>query len=199
MSKSEATSTIEEDKELLSLLKQDDEKGLELIFDRYYKYLVVTAYKMLNDDHQARDLVQDVFFKFWEKRNELDIQISLKAYLRRAVVNKVLDEMRKRKRMVWSDEVVEYNQGTASATALEQLQVQDLQKTIDTAIENLPERCRQVFSLSRFENLSHKSIAQELGISVKTIESQMTKALKVIRKAVDNHGHLLWISYFLIN
>ncbi len=186
--KAPVLSMNEEDQQLLELLLKDDEKGLELIFDRYYKYLVITAYKMINDDHKARDLVQDVFFRFWEKRETLNIQISLKAYLRRAVVNRVLDEMRKQKRHIWDEHTAGSTQIADSSSVLDHLETRDLQKTIDHAIASLPERCRQVFSLSRFENMSHKEIANELGISVKTIESQITKALKILRKAVEAYN-----------
>lgn len=200
-SQNTSTSSInKEDQQLLALLLENDEKGLKLIFERYYKYLVVTAYKMLNDNHKARDLVQDVFFRFWEKRETLNIQISLKAYLRRAVVNRVLDDIRKRKRHIWDEQVVETQQMSENVTVLDHLETNDLQQVIDQAIASLPERCRVVFSLSRFENMSHKEIAQGLSISTKTIESQITKALKVLRAAVEAYNavfiatiNLLWL------
>lgn len=200
-SQNTSTSSInKEDQQLLALLLKNDEKGLELIFERYYKYLVVTAYKMLSDDHKARDLVQDVFFRFWEKRGTLNIQISLKAYLRKAVVNRVLDDIRKHKRHIWDEQIVETQQMTESVTVLDHLETTDLQQVIDQAIASLPKRCRMVFSLSRFENMSHKEIAQELSISTKTIESQITKALKVLRAAVEAYNaifiatiNLLWL------
>lgn len=196
--KTNIPSVNEEDQQLLTLLLNDDEKGMEFIFDRYYKYLVVVAYKMLNDDHKARDFVQDVLFRVWEKRRNLNIEISLKAYLRRAVVNRVLDDMRKRKRHVWSEELVETSQVAEKLTALDHLEANDLQQVINKAVASLPERCRQVFSLSRFENMSHKEIAEELSISVKTIESQMTKALKILRKTVEKYNAIFMAGLILL-
>lgn len=184
---SEMLSTSEEEKEWLHLLLTNDEKALELIFERYYKYLVVTAFNVVNDSHKARDLVQDVFFNFWKKREALNIQTSLKSYLRKAVINRALDEIKKQKRMIWDEEVVEYNQPVQKEEAINNLAAEDLQQVINYAIDQLPEKCRLVFSLSRFEEMSHKEIAAHLSISVKTIENQITKALKVIRSAVEKH------------
>ena len=180
-----------EDKDWLAQLLQDDEKGLQSIFDRYYKYLVVTAFKVVNDDHQARDIVQDVFFDFWKKRAQHNINISLKAYLRRAVVNRSIDFLRKKKRIGTSEEITDYNQPSNTASIQDILETNDLQSALHAAIDGLPERCRQVFSLSRFEDMSHKEIAAKLDISVKTIENQMTKALKILRKVLENYQTVL--------
>lgn len=183
-----------EDKDWLEKLQQDDEKGLQLIFDRYYKYLVVTAFKVLNDDHQARDIVQDVFFSFWKKRTELDINISLKAYLRRAVVNRCIDFLRSKKRKGTDVEISDSNQPTDQFSIQDTLEVNDLQTALQAGIDGLPERCRQVFSLSRFEDMSHKEIAAKLDISVKTIENQMTKALKILRNVLQNYQAIIaWL------
>ena len=193
-----------EEHEWLQLLRQDDEKGMQLIFDRYYKYLVVTACNVLGDDHKARDLVQDVFFEFWKKRETLELTTSLKAYLRRAVVNRSISEIRKRKRVELSDSPGEEGTIQREASALQELEAEDLQRVINRAIDTLPAGCRRVFALSRFENLSHKEIAAKLDISVKTIENQITKALKVLRVATQRYGVkaivgglLVWIEYFL--
>lgn len=183
-----------EDKGWLEQLLNDDEKGLEAIFDRYYKYLVVTAFKIVNDDHQARDIVQDVFFDFWRKREQHNINISLKAYLRRSVSNRCIDVLRSRKRIGSSAEITDYNQPTDTASIQEVLETNDLQAALQAGIESLPERCREVFSLSRFEDMSHKEIAEKLGISVKTIENQMTKALKVLRKVLAEYRAIVtWL------
>ena len=180
-----------QEKEWLQALQGGSHAALEAIFDSYYKYLVVSAYKLIQDDERAKDLVQDVFFTLWTKREELAIQGSLKAYLRRAVVNRAIDEIRKNKRLVWDEDAAANQQVSASPSADQLLDAQDLQQTINGAIQGLPEKCRVVFGLSRFENLSHKEIAEQLGISTKTIENQITKALKIIRLAVDQRSDLL--------
>lgn len=180
--------TATEEKVWLQQLIKGDEKALQNIFERYYKYLVVTAYNILHDDERAKDMVQDVFFGLWKKREKLNVQGELKPYLRRAVVNRAIDVWRSKKKGGTWEEVSEVTQPSGEASAQQQLEGADLQKAINAAIDSLPERCRQVFALSRFENLSHKEIAQQLDISVKTIENQMTKALRIIRKALAEHG-----------
>ncbi len=189
-----------EEKGWLELLQTDDEQAMEKIFQHYYKYLVVTSYNILNDDAKAKDLVQDTFFDLWQKRNELTIDLSLKAYLRRAVINKSIDEIRRRKKLVFNDEIVE-QQVEEESLELEEVDSSDLQAHMMRAIELLPEKCKVVFKLSRFEGLAHKEIAAELGISTKTIENQITKALKLIRKNMGVAGRismLAWI-YFVQN
>jgi len=183
--------SISEEKDWLELLRKDDERGMQLIFERYYKYLVVTAYNIQDDDNRAKDIAQDVLFEFWKKRESLEITTSLKAYLRRAVLNKSIDEIRSRKRLVFDDKIMEQQMDTAEATTNVSLEQQDLKHLITSAIESLPERCKLVFRLSRFEDMSHKEIAAQLNISTKTIENQITKALKQIRAQLAQYGKIV--------
>jgi len=190
-----------EEKGWLDLLKSDDESAMEKIFQEYYKYLVVTSYNIIDDDAKAKDLVQDTFFDFWQKRNELSLDISLKAYLRRAVINKSIDEIRRRKKIVFNDEIVDHAIESDAAAYHEEVDNSDLKAMMMKSIELLPEKCKVVFKLSRFEGFTHKEIASELGISTKTIENQITKALKSIRKTMGQAGKigvLAWI-YFIQN
>ncbi|MFT6357401.1 MAG: RNA polymerase sigma-70 factor (ECF subfamily) [Saprospiraceae bacterium] len=182
-----------EDKGWLAQLLNDDEKGLQSIFDRYYKYLVVTAYKVVNDDHQARDIVQEVFFDFWKKRAQHNINISLKSYLRRAVVNRSIDYLRSKKRIGSNEEITDYNQPANTASIQDIMETNDLQAALQAGIDSLPTRCREVFSLSRFEDLSHKEIATKLDISVKTIENQMIQALKTLAKSLSQLPNSNWL------
>ena len=187
--------TTTEEKKWLQLLLKDDEKALQLIFDRYYKYLVVTAYNLLGDDHRSKDLVQDVFFELWKKRENLNVHGSLKSYLRKAVINRCIDEIRRKKRSGTPEDIRNFEQPDQNTSPQQQLETQELQQVINRAIDSLPHRCREVFALSRLEGWSHKEIAEKLGISVKTIENQMTKALKIIRAVVNKYG--LWIGELL--
>ncbi len=186
-----------EEQQILSLLKEDDERAMEHIFTAYYPYLVNSAYHVLQDEHQAKDLVQDVLFNFWVKREEIQINNGLRAYLKRATVNKSIDQIRRKKRFGVPEEITDFNQASLDSSVLEVMETSDLEATILAAIDTLPERCRLIFSLSRFEDLSHKEIAGKLDISTKTIENQMTKALKVIRLAVQQYKELciafLWL------
>ncbi|MEM1215974.1 MAG: RNA polymerase sigma-70 factor [Bacteroidota bacterium] len=173
-------------------LRTGDEQALEWLFSQYYRYLVVSSYNILQDDARAKDLVQDVFFKLWNQRASLTDITNVKAYLRRAVVNKSIDEVRRNKRISLRDEWHEDTSRGTTIGADDELAAQDLKTVIHAAIERLPERCRLIFSLSRFEQLPQKEIAEQLGVSIKTVENQMTKALKLIRVAVERY-QALWV------
>ena len=137
-----------------------------------------------------------------EKRASLNVKGELKPYLRRAVVNRAIDVWRSKKSSGTWEEVSEITQASGEASVQQQLEGAELQQAINVAIDSLPERCRQVFALSRFENLSHKEISQQLDISVKTIENQMTKALRIIRVALAEHGLkgiIIWMLNWLAN
>ncbi len=178
------------DQSILALLRADDDHAMERIFEEYYSYLITTAYHVLMDQHQAKDLVQDVLFHFWSKKGTLTIESGLKSYLRRSVVNRSIDQIRRKKRFGVAEEITDYNQASTDVSTQELMETSDLQGAIMAAVENLPERCKLIFSLSRFEDMSHQQISDQLDISKKTIENQMTKALKTIRKAIQQYKDL---------
>lgn len=172
------------DQDLLALLAKRPEQALELLFRTYYAYLCRVAYRLLPDEGLAEDLVQEVFYEVWRRRNRLSITTSLRAYLRRATVNKTLNHIRDHgKKMLELEEGDLLEEETPSV--VQQLEASELQERIDRAVDQLPERCRIVFVLSRFEERSYQEIADDLGISVKTVENQISKALRLLRQALD--------------
>ncbi len=179
-----------EEKEWLQALKAGKEIALQKIFNHYYKYLVVTGYNITGDNEKAKDLVQDVFFELWKKREQLDIQSSLKSYLRRAVVNRSLNYIKTQKRFDFGDENFDAQTPDQAFSAQKILEGQDLKSALNAAIDSLPTKCKAIFMLSRYEKLSHKEIATKLDISTKTIENQITKALKIVRTAVEKYDTL---------
>ena len=179
-----------EEKEWLQSLKAGKEIALQRIFNHYYKYLVVTGYNITGDNEKAKDLVQDVFFELWKKRERLDIQSSLKSYLRRAVVNRSLNYIKTQKRFDFGDENFDAQTPDQAVSAQKILEAEDLKSALNGAIDGLPAKCKAIFMLSRYEKLSHKEIAAKLEISTKTIENQITKALKVVRLAVEKYDGL---------
>lgn len=138
--------------------------------------------RILPDSGLAEDLVQEVFLELWRKRSGIQIQISFRAYLRRAAVNKTLNYLRDQRLPISDEEFMPFQLASSTPQADETLETSELKEEIDRAISALPERCRQVFVLSRFEELSAKEIADLLDISPKTVENQMTKALKSLRE-----------------
>ncbi len=195
-------SIIHEEREWLRKLFEGDELAFQKIFYRYYEYLVLRAYHILHDEEKSKDMVQDVFFDFWKKRKELRIEGSLKAYLRKSVVNRAIDTWRSGKRMQIVQDHPLHEQPNQEVSGQQNLEHNELQIAINKAIDSLPERCRQVFLLSRFENMSHKEISESLDISTKTIENHMTKALRTIRRAIGLISFILagvWIISIVIN
>ncbi len=171
------------DNELLQSLATAGEDAVAQIFRRYYASICKAVYRIIPDPETAEDLAQDVFFELWRRRNTLQIGTSLPAYLRRAAVNKALNYLRDQK-ISWTDETTIPESTDPQAGAQSQLEAHELQTLIDGYVEQLPEKCRLVFVLSRYEHLSHTEIAEQLNISVKTVENQITKALRFLKQAL---------------
>ena len=188
-----ATST--EEQQLLTALKKGQDSALDELFRTHYVYLCQVVYRVLPDRHLAEDLVQEVFYELWRKREKLQIKQSVRAYLRRAAVNKTLNYIRAQKMPVDDEAYLPLNLSNKQASAQQELQAEELQQLINEAIGLLPERCRLIFTLSRHEEMANKEIAAHLDLSIKTIENQMTKALKLLKGALS--GYLMsWIILF---
>jgi RNA polymerase sigma-70 factor (ECF subfamily) len=181
-------------KTLLNRLKGDDESALKDIFYKYHPAVYQTILKIVIESNTAEDLVQDLFFRFWEKRHQLDIQGELGPYLRRMAVNEGLGYLRKNKKYSIEDIEEQYNLSADGGTDSLQLH-NDLQKAVQDALTHLPPKCRTVFSLSRFEGLSYREIGEEMNISIKTVENQMGKALKVMRALLKDYLPALLIFF----
>lgn len=176
------------DQELITLLKdpKQSEQAAELLFKKYYSQICYAVYRIIPDTTTSEDIAQDVFLEIWRKRETIEINSSVKAYLKRAGVNKALNHIRAKKVNFENDDSYEM-QNLSIRDHGDDVELLDLQDIIDKAIDSLPERCRIVFSLSRFEELSYKEIAAKLEISVKTVENQIGKALKIMRSAVESY------------
>jgi RNA polymerase sigma-70 factor (ECF subfamily) len=186
---------------LLSALRFGNEAALRQIFDRHYTLLLSDIYRLIPDESTCQDLAQELFVELWNKREQLDIHTSLRAYLRRAAVNKALNYIKATRRFQLDDAEDLGHLPDNSESDNQKREHQDtLEDALHTAIDALPEKCRLVFNLSRFEQLSHREIAEKLGISVKTIENQITKAMKMLRDAMKNHSEMssaviLWLNW----
>jgi RNA polymerase sigma-70 factor (ECF subfamily) len=171
------------DQELITSLQNGDESAMDVLFRRHYKSICRSVYRILKDNNLAEDIAQEVFLGLWKKRDKLKITTSVQAYLKRTAVNKSLNFIRDQK-IKFDDEEkmpVQYNN---QSTSQQKLDADDLQNLINDSIDLLPEKCRLVFTLSRFEEMTYQEIANELNISIKTVENQISKALKFLRKAL---------------
>ena len=176
------------DQDIIKLLKDplQAEQAAELLFRKYYSDVCYAVYRVIPDAAISEDVAQDVFMEIWKKRETIDINISVKAYLKRAGVNKALNKIRAKKMNFEGDDSFEMINLSIPDEG-DKVELIDLQDIIDKAIDSLPEKCRIVFSLSRFEELSYKEIASKLDISVKTVENQIGKALKILKSAVSSY------------
>lgn len=173
---------------------ENREAYFEALFHTYYKQLCRFSFRIVHDKDKAEDVVQTCFINFWHKRETIRIQTSFKAYLFRAVYNRSINEYSRSKKII-NEEVSVLNEtgGSVSDDPELLLQAQDVQKKIDQAIGAMPDGCRTIFMLSREDQLSYKEIAEMLEISVKTVENQMGKALRIMRE----HLFVLLIAYCL--
>lgn len=179
---------MESEKLKLLALKQGDEKVFESVFREYYLPLCVHVRRYLIDAETAEEVVQDMFFKMWEKREVLSVHTSLNAYLYKAVTNQALNYIRYQKMANQYKDYIGFN--TAITTVLnahEALVSSDLEGKIDSLIKSMPERRRMVFEMSRFEGLKYHEIAEKLNISIKTVEVQMSKALGFLRDRLKEY------------
>lgn len=191
-----------EEEAIKARLRAGDEAALEEVFHAYYANLCRTVYRVLPDAAMAEDLVQEVFYELWRKRANLEVKHGLGAYLRRAAVNKTLNYIRDQKLALTDEAALPPDLASSQPGAAQQLETNELRERMHAAIDALPERCRLVFVLSRFEEYSNQEIADRLGIRVKTVENQMTKALRLLRSAIEPYlslwaGILGWLFYHL--
>lgn len=173
-----------------------DHREFEELFRNYFTPLMAFSRRILGDEEDAREVVHQVFINLWEKRSELDLSTSLKSYLFTSVNNRSLNVIRDRRK--FSSEEVPERAGEWDVST--QLEAMELEEKIRAAIDTLPERCREIFELNRFEGLKYSEIATQLDISVKTVENQMTKALKLLREQLGKYlSILLWLMLFTLN
>lgn len=175
---------LHNDNNILERLRNDDRQALELLFKTHYAPLCRFAKNILKDKDQAEDMVQEVFLKIWDKRNELKVSSSLKAYLFMAVKNHCLNTLKLNERKNWLDEDMENDTLLSNNEVESKLNAKQLNEKIQQAIELLPEKCKLTFQLSRHEEMSYKEIAELMNVSVKTVENQMCKALSFLRKNI---------------
>ncbi len=157
------------------------EKYYESLFREFYTPLYHYAYTIVSEEMTAEEAVQEVFLKLWQKRETLNIETSVKAYLYRAVHNHCINFMNREKLKDKYQKHVSNRPIDYGLSPLNELQAKELKQKIAEAFKVLPEKCRTVFYLSRQEELSYKEIAEKLSISIKTVENQIGKALKILR------------------
>jgi len=158
-----------------------DDKAFEQMFKAHYKELHSYANVMLRDEDTAEEIVQSMFLKFWEKRELLNVQTSIKAYLYKCVYNDSLNYIKHQKVKTKYQDFAAYTMNDHHEAASSKVELTELQFKLQEALNELPEHCRTIFQMSRFEELKYREIAEQLDLSIKTVENQMGKALKILR------------------
>ena len=175
---------MESDSEIIRRIRQGDKREFEQLFRSSYASLVRYAQTIVRDHDTSEEIVQELFFRLWQDRESLKIESSLRGYLFRSVHNRALHYIEHLR-------VVEKHAGEAAAVAetvsepvTDAIYYSELQARVARVLERLPERCSEIFRLSRFEGLKYNEIAERLSVSMKTVEANMGRALKEFRKAL---------------
>lgn len=157
-----------------------------MLFKSHFQYLCHFAQQYVADADTARDICQKVFINLWEKRAEIDSSKSLKSYLFTSVKNRCLNHIRDQKK--FRSKVLDLDCADFSVVAdTDHFAVEELQDKIEKALGALPEKCRLVFEMSRFQSMKYKEIAEELAISQKTVEAHISKAMKHLREHLEEY------------
>lgn len=181
------------DQILAESIKNSNQGVFELVFNYYYSGLVVYADQIIKNNVVSEDIVQSVFLKLWETRETADIR-SFRSYLIQCVRNRCIDYIRSQKvRQRFDNQVIELDQAVFEHDFWTKSELGEL---IDCAIEELPDRCREIFIMSRYENLKIAEIAERLDISKRTVETQISKALKILRIKLIDYISLLFFYFF---
>ena len=177
--------------QLITTLKAGDITAFEMLFRTYYQPLCNYAYTFVQDRDEAEEIVQSTFLNVWEKRDSLSIHTAVKPYLyamvRNACLNVLKHEKVKQQHVALEMAVAERSVESVARTVM----ATELETKIYQAMDKLPEQCRLVFKLSRFEELKYAEIAEQLNISIKTVENQMGKALRIMREQLKDYLPLL--------
>lgn len=168
---------------------KEDEASFEMLFNKYYAILSGFAYRFIKDDDTSKDIVQNVFIKFYAVHASLEITSTIEAYLYKAVYNECLNELRKNN--VRKHHIQEYGEFVDTVYFDHAVEQNEREKSIYLAIEKLPPKCKEIFMLSRVHGRRNQEIAEELGISTRTVETQISIALKRLRKVL-----LVWLLVF---
>ncbi len=177
------------DNDILVELPQNGEKAMSMIYEHYYQQLCLRAIRYVKDSKIAEDLVQDLLVDIWKKRENLNINTSLIGYLQRSIVNKSLNWIRSQRVQIEDIDAVKSTSDN-NPDAQDIIEKTELEQHITKVIDGLPEKCRLVFVMSRFDLMSYKEIGDKLDISTKTVENQISKALRILRSDMKNFANI---------
>lgn len=178
---------IYDDHQLLSFIAKDDDLAFDEIYERYWSKLYAYAYNRIRIKEICEEIIQDVFVSLWSNRHILVLSAPLSTYLYTAVKYQILNFVKsERVRSAYAESFMKFRDSLFDDSTNEQMNLNDLKLLVEKSIEELPEKCREVFRMSRSQHLSIQEIALQLNISHKTVENHLTKALKHLRGSLGD-------------
>ncbi len=190
------------EQELVKTIKNGNKHGFEILFRTYYSRLCAYACSFVSQNDIAEDIVAEVFLHFWEKRESLPVPDVVSAYLLQSVKNACLNYLsreKSRKQTISENELkyleLKMSYPVSDRYPLGDLIGQELEEKIKQEIDKLPEQCREIFYLSRFEEMSHKEIALQLGISENTVKVQIYRALVKLKKGLEPYLPIIILKF----
>ncbi len=172
--------------DLLISLKNGDHAAMEYLYRMYWEVVLDAAYKRVRDEEIAQDITQEIFISVWENREKLNIDSSLEAWLKGAVRYKVINYIKSAiVKEKYKEDILWLIDDQAVSPAENMLMLKDLNKQLDMAMMDLPERMRLIFSMSRKQEKSAQEISVELNLSMQTVKNQISAALRLLRKKLS--------------
>lgn len=177
---------LEDTDTILKNIQKGDFQEFEKLFKDYYALLCRYALRFVKDTNQSEEIVQELFCQLWENRKTLKVHTSIKAYLYKATYFNSLQVLRKRGVKTQYEEYIKNNK-QENSLPIDSVEEKEIYNIVNRTLTNLPNRCSQIFKMSRFDGLKYHEIAEKLSISVKTVEANMGKALKAFRKSLKDY------------
>ena len=173
--------------EIIVKIKQDDENAFRELFFILHQPVYRFIYRMINDSEISKDLTQDTFIRFWNSRKILDISQSPTAYIYKIGKNLTLNHIQRNVKLSRLEDIKKVSDYSVNVHLYDEYDNKELIKDLNNTLQLLPERCRMVFVLSRFNEMKYTEIAEVMGTSLQTVKNQMNKALGLLRKHLDVH------------
>jgi len=188
---------VKDDKEYVECLKKDDFIAFDALFHKYSASLYAFALSITRDSFAAEEITQLVFLKVWEKRGQINEHLSFKSFVFSVAYHETISWLRKEKsEKIRIGEFVRIS-GFQTSETEQTVEFRNIEGLANELIQEMPEKRKEIFILSREQGFSNKEIAEKLGISIKTVENQMTSALKYLREKLGKHDILGLLFYFL--
>jgi RNA polymerase sigma-70 factor (ECF subfamily) len=175
------------DMELIERIRKGDERAFESLFRSYYKTLCFFSYKIVKDSVVAEEIVQDIFYYIWEKHAALELNTSVKSYLFKSAHNNSLKYLRHQKIVAGYEDRVKASMEDTFDVQENYAEVGEIMHIISQTLDQVPERSREIFNLNRNEGLKYQEIADQLHVSIKTVEAHMTSVLKLFRENLKEY------------